>query len=146
MNKKYVFAALAASVFVLNSAYAIPSANRGNQGNDGELLQDLKNLTQKCVVRPVTVSAAGATVLLPLKSTCQELILVGKMKAAITLENQNFYAEVVESQDSDGGDLDHLVIRNTHGRTIAIRRNVLAFDDVLIALAGGEDEFPQVRQ
>lgn len=140
MNKS-IFTAIAVALLIGQTAFAAPqgASYRG-------ILGDLRNLTEKCVVRPYTVNRYGEKVLLPLQSTCQELIVTSERQATLILAGQNFYAEVIESQDSDGGDLTHLIIRNTHGRVIATRRNVLAFGNVLIGLVAGQENFPEVRQ
>ncbi|MDR3607630.1 MAG: hypothetical protein P4M08_09645 [Oligoflexia bacterium] len=117
-----------------------------SRSNDRELLQDLRNLTLKCVVRPYTIDAQGAKIALPLRSICSELVVTAPETATIQIENQVFTAELTESEDSDGGDLDHLTIRNDEGQIVAQRRNVAAFDDILIALAAGSENFPDVLE
>lgn len=130
---------------LLASGEASSYLNAGGQAR--ELLQDLAALTIKCAVHPFSVDATGKKIYYPLRSRCPQLRITSAKTALIYLERQTYYAELLESRDSDGGDLDDLFILDSYGRRVAMRHNVAAFDDILLSLAGGrEEEIPEVRK
>ncbi len=135
---------LALSSFQM-SAKAANDLNAG--GRARELLQDLAAMTIKCAIRPYSIGLNGKKTYSPLESRCPQLRITSSRTALIYLERQTYYAELLESRDSDGGDLDDLFILDSYGRRVAMRHNVAAFDDVLLSLAGGrEQEIPEIRK
>lgn len=128
-------------------ALAGPSNSLDAGGKARELLQDLAALTIKCAIHPYSINSAGQKIYYPLQSRCPQLRITSASTALIYLERQTFYAELLESRDSDGGDLDDLFILDSYGRRVAMRHNVAAFDDILLSLAGGrEEEILEVRK
>lgn len=113
--------------------------------NSTELLQKVKSLTLRCAVQPYKLSSNGNKVFSSPKSHCSEIQVDGN-KATLLVEGETFYAEIVESDDTDGGDLNHLTLFNSKNEVVAQRFNVLGFDNVLIALAGGKEEFIQILE
>lgn len=96
----------------------------------------LNNLVSQCAVKPYTV-VQGVKAYGPLRSLCQELHAEGN-QAEFVLDGETFSAQMQESADSDGGDLDDISVQNSQGAAVAQRQNVLAYDDVLLGLAGGD--------
>ena len=45
-------------------------------------------------------------------------------------------AVITESAESDGGDLNDLIIYNLKGEILATKTNIAAFDSVIVAMAG----------
>jgi hypothetical protein len=117
-----------------------------SSGPARELLADLAALTLKCAVRPYSIDASGKKIYYPLESRCPELRPTSPRTALVYLERKTFYAELLESRDSDGGDLDDLFILDAYGHRVAMRHNVAAFDDILLALAGGHEQIPEIRK
>lgn len=116
-------------------------------GRARELLQDLATLTIRCAIHPYSIDLTGKKTYYPIESRCPQIRVTSPRTALIYLEHQTYYAELLESRDSDGGDLDDLFILDSYGRRVAMRHNVAAFDDVLLSIAGGrEQEIPEVRK
>jgi hypothetical protein len=138
-------AALLAFSSVQVSTGAASSIDTG--GRARELLQDLAAMTIKCAIHPYSIDLTGKKIYYPLQSRCPQLRITSPSTALIYLERQTYYAELLESRDSDGGDLDDLFILDAYGHRVAMRHNVAAFDDILLSLAGGrEQEIPEVRK
>ena len=110
------------------------------------LLAELKDLALRCVVQPVVRTAAGHKEYGPLKSVCSELQETRNGGAIIMIRGEKLRAVLIEADESDGGDLDHLIVTNSKGDVVAQRKNVLAFENVFIALAGGNQNFREVDQ
>lgn len=128
--------------FMISSASAL---DLGSNSAETELLRDLARLTRRCVVRPFKRDLQGNRVYLPLRSVCEELTVDAK-GAQVQHEGRFLRAFLSESEDSDGGDLAHLFVIDAKGEVLAAHRNVVAFDDVLVALAGGFNDFQLVRE
>ncbi len=114
-----------------------------NSNNNRELLQDIAALTEKCVVRPFVIQANGTKELLPLESVCNELVQISKNKVELIIEGKYFMAVLSESTEADGGDLDDLLVYDHHKHLVADRKNVLAFDEVFVAMTGGKENFKE---
>ena len=100
-----------------------------------ELLEDIKAETKKCALQVVENRDGNQTVL-QYKSDCNSLKIISQSEAQIYIENNWYSAKIVESPESDGGDLDDLFITNSGGQVIAQRTNIAAFDNVIVAMAG----------
>lgn len=135
--------ALVVSGIALSAATPSLASSDDLSGSQKELLREMKELTLRCVVQFYTVDRDGNKVLQAPKSLCDELWSDGRI-AFIRLGERKYRAELDESPNADGGDLDDLTIKNNRGQIVAQRFNVLAFDNVLIALAGGTDQFVQI--
>lgn len=99
-----------------------------------ELLKDIKEETKKCVVRSTTNGQD-----IGFKSVCNTLVIVSSDEAHLLIDGEWIAAKIKESPESDGGDLDDLVITDSKGKVLATKTNVPAYDNVIIAMAGDID-------
>lgn len=121
-------------------------AASGVQGSgQPTILSEITDLAHQCVVQPYTYNRMGKRQTLRLQSHCTEIQSSDPMHADLYLKGQHYRAVLAESADSDGGDLDHLSILNDQGQVMATRQNVAAFNEILIALAGGDTGFPELQ-
>ena len=105
-----------------------------------------RHLVLNCAVQPVRTREDGRFESLPARSICPAELSVDGNIARFEVQKKSYTAVLTESEDSDGGDLNDLVIMNSKGRTVAREQNILAFGDILVALAGSADELRQVRE
>ena len=106
--------------------------------------EQLRAFVQKCAVQPFARGTRGRKVLGTLRSVCPELSVYGA-HARFTLHGETFKAEITESPFSDGGDLIDLKITNERGEVLAEAPTVLAYSDVILALALGNDDFAEIE-
>lgn len=104
---------------------------------------EVHDFVKKCAVQPYVEQGEGQKSFLPLKSICKELTVNGS-RAKFTLKGHQFRATLFDSEFSDGGDINDVVVKDAAGGIVAERNSVLAFGDVLLGLAGGDNNFPQV--
>lgn len=135
---------IASLLFLAPAAFAAGSQKGVSPSAVGpDFLERISDLARQCVVQPYSFDANGKRAFLPLKSTCVELQGDSRAKKAlIELGGIRYQAVIEESEDSDGGDLNDLSILDPSGRVVATRHNVAAFNNVFIALSGGDSEFP----
>jgi hypothetical protein len=103
--------------------------------NRKELLSDIKLETKKCARQLTSRSNEGETVT-GYKSVCTTLKILSTSEAQILIDGVWLTALISESSDSDGGDLDDLTIQTSHGKILATRKNIPAYDSVIVAMAG----------
>lgn len=109
-----------------------------------ELLQDIKEQTKKCAVQLVSeASETQNSNVVGYKSVCNELKIISPSEAQLYIEGEWLTANITESAESDGGDLDDLTITNAKGQTLATKTNIAAYDSVLVAMAG-DTEFKKI--
>jgi hypothetical protein len=132
MNK-YSTLALCLSSTLICSGFTL--ATQGEQKK--ELLSDIKAETKKCAVQLVTND--GIKKVVGFSSDCQTLKIISDTQAQIFIEGEWFQAKIVESSQSDGGDLDDLYITDAGGKVVAQRMNVAAYDSVIVAMAHSSD-------
>jgi hypothetical protein len=101
------------------------------------LISDIEALAQKCVVR-VVKEEQNRKVAVGYKSNCSSLVEKSATQAQIFVNGTWYQAQLSESLDSDGGDLNNLTIVDQNGNLVASRKNVAAFGNILVALAGGD--------
>lgn len=95
------------------------------------------DLVQRCSVQPIRADQnTGRIVAGPLRSTCPELQVTGH-QIRFAIGETRYVADVTVSHDSDGDDLNDVIVIDDKGAFIGARKNVLAFNDPLLALAGG---------
>jgi hypothetical protein len=104
----------------------------------------LRSFVQSCAVQPYAVGSRGRKILGSLRSICPELE-VEAGKARFVLEGKTYEAHLSESAYSDGGDLNELEVRTPEGTTLLKAAPILAFGDILLALALGDDRFPEIE-
>jgi hypothetical protein len=92
----------------------------------------------------VTRGTHGQKVLGNLRSICPELEVNGA-QARFRIQGHAFQAQVQDSTYSDGGDLSDLTIRGARGEILAKAPTVLAYGDVILALALGNPEFVEIE-
>ena len=139
MKKQYVLVSFLA-VALLRAAMA--QADVASVQESPGFWKKLNALVAQCAVKPYSL-VRGMKTYGPLRSSCQELQANGD-RAVFVLEGETFSARIVESADSDGGDLDDVYVQNSQGAVIANRHNVLAYDDILLGLAGGNVDSEEV--
>jgi hypothetical protein len=103
-----------------------------------ELLLDIKEITKKCSIQLIGASSdnnQGKVV--GFKSICPTLILDSEVQAHINIEGQWLLAQITESKESDGGDLYDLKIISEEGKVMAVKSNIPAYGNVVIAMGGG---------
>lgn len=103
-----------------------------------ELLQDIQTETKKCAVQTGDASnndkeSIGFT------STCANLRIISKSEAQIFIDGDWLQATISESAESDGGDLDDLLITDSKGKVLARKLNVPAYDNVIFAMVGATE-------
>lgn len=105
--------------------------------NNPELLSDVKAEVKKCVIMTVATKP-DQTIIRKFESTCLTIKLLSDMEAQVYLENQWFTASILESVESDGGDIDNMTLKDSTGAVVATRTNVAAFDTIVLAMTGGD--------
>jgi len=109
-----------------------------------EFWNDLHTLVIKCAVRPYDMDA-GRKTSGKLTSVCDDLTVSGDT-AYFVLNGQQYKASIRDSENSDGGDFNDIEITSLDGTLREVRICVLSFGDVLLALAGGEDNFQETQR
>ncbi|MGE5086319.1 MAG: hypothetical protein ACM3MG_08485 [Bacillota bacterium] len=137
---KLVSALAIAISFVGASALARPETT------GKEILNEMEDLALKCVVRPFTLARDGSKVYSDLRNTCPQIQVIDSVTARVLVKGEQFQVVLKESEDTDGGDLDHVLVYNLEGRLVAQQLNVLAFDNILMGLAGGKHGFQEVQE
>lgn len=128
---KAQIAALIAISFIGFSAMARPLTT------GKKIVQDIQTLAEKCVVHPFSINKAGQKVYAPLKNTCSQIVVLDEKTAHVTVDNDTFEVILAESEDADGGDLNHVLVYAQDGHLVGQKLNVLAFDNLLLGLLGG---------
>lgn len=128
---------LALVITSLNSVSAIAQNILDVTGNH-EILQDLKAQVQSCAVELVS----GGKVV-GFQSVCPTLRLLSQAQAQVMIEGHWYTASLAESDLSDGGDLDNMSLYNDRGAVVAARSNVPAYDQIVLAMVGGNIKLQQ---
>ncbi len=124
---KHIKILLAFSSFLVLGAHATDARK--------ELLNDIKLETKKCARQLTSRNNEGETVT-GYKSVCSSLIIHSTIEAQILIDGKWLTAHINESRDSDGGDLDDLTIQSAQGKILATRKNIPAYDSVIVAMIG----------
>lgn len=105
-----------------------------------ELLDDIKAETKKCAVQIITTQTDNSNgKIIGFKSVCNSLVIVSASESHILIDGEWLIAKITESKESDGGDLDDLIITNQAGKVLATKSNVPAYDNIIVAMAGDGD-------
>jgi hypothetical protein len=139
MKKQYGFIGLI-TISLLGAAIA--HADTPPVQESPEFWNKVNTLVAQCTVKPYAL-VQGVKTYGSLRSTCRELQVSGD-QASFILDGEQFSARIEESADSDGGDLDNIYVQNSNGAVIAQRHNVLAYNDILLGLAGGNVDSKEV--
>ncbi len=117
---------------------------------DHEILKDVKEEVMKCALELVARGPASSDTSIEInsnvvafESTCPSLKILSQNKAQIFIENVWYTATISDSEDSDGGDLDNMVLTNPAGKVVATRTNVAAYNQVILAMTGGYSKLHQ---
>jgi hypothetical protein len=70
------------------------------------------------------------------KNECSNFKLLSSNEAQVLIAGEWLTATVTESLESDGGDLDDLLIVNSKGQAVARKSNIASYGSVLTALTG----------
>ncbi len=100
-----------------------------------ELLLDIQTQTKICAVQISDLSKSDNKEI-GFTSTCPSLRIISKSVAQIFIDGDWLQATISESSESDGGDLDDLRISDSKGQVIALKTNIPAYDNVIVAMAG----------
>jgi len=137
--KQTLFTSLALGLLSLSSLFAAPaSAVERNFA-----WADLGVYVRHCSIQPFWVAPSGQKVYGNLKSVCAELQTSPRV-AKFPFQGVNYTAVLADSRDADEGDLNDLQLFDDHGHLIDHVDGVLAFGDILLALASGHQNIPEV--
>ena len=124
----------------LAGIFLIPNTSRA-QASDvkRELLLDLKEEATKCVVE-IVKNSSGKSEVLGYESSCTTFKIVSNSLAQVYIDGQWYNIEIKESAASDGGDLDDMYVTNSTGKLVAQKSNVAAYDSVIAAIVGADND------
>gem|GEM_PF-6739095 len=71
-------------------------------------------------------------------SHCDQVVLLSARQAQFEIQGQWLQADLTESRDADGGDLDDMLLRTANGTVVARWHDIPAFDQVVLGLLGGD--------
>jgi hypothetical protein len=125
--------------FISTGAAPIPQAQA-----DSFSWPSLQRLLKRCVVIPAGEVEPGYFQTTNWASTCPKELKVTNSTAWFHLNGTDYQAFITDSLYSDGGDLNDVIVRTMQGAEVGRRENVLAYSDILLALAGGDENFPRV--
>jgi len=125
--------------FISSVAAPIPQAKA-----DSFSWPSLQRLLKRCVVIPTGEVEPGYFQTTNWASTCPRELKVTNSTAWFHLNGTEYQATMTDSLYSDGGDLNDVIVRTLQGTEVGRRENVLAYGDILLALAGGDENFPRV--
>ena len=140
MNYK-LFSNTVFSLTLLSSSklFAIEKSSATTNSLHAELLQDIKSLVKKCAIMTIS-HTTDRNLVKGFESQCSTLILKSDFQAQVFIEDSWYTATIIESQASDDGDLDDLQVTDSSGSIVAIRKNVSAFDNIILAMTGGDQK------
>ena len=101
-------------------------------------LASIVNHVTLCSLAPYTVKEDGVKVMHELQSQCSDVKVISRGVAKFKVEGYVFKASIVESDQSDGGDLDDVTIQEVKSGDHYTIEGVLAFDDVLLGVLHGD--------
>ena len=102
-----------------------------------ELFFDIKTETKRCAIQ--LISKFDASEVVGYKSICDTLVIVSQREANIMIDKKWLKATIEDSIESDGGDLDNLIITRNN-KIVAKRINVPSCGSIINAMAGEEFE------
>lgn len=114
-----------------------------------ELLQSLALKALECTHQPFAIKVSGNKSYGQVRSHCSEVV-ISEDRAEISLDGRVFTLIVQENENSDGGDLNDLLIQFDAQKDteVLVQQNILAFSDPIVALliAAGHspDKLPEV--
>lgn len=124
-----VFGLLVTLLIWNNSASAqTPNFNKS-------LLREIRGITRRCITEQ---QVSNGTVYI---SNCAVMTADTLTTAHVFVRGAWLTATLIDSTDSDGGDLADLVISDEKGRELARKENLLTPTNVLYAMAGANDKF-----
>ena len=141
----------AAIKIVSTTAYADGALLAMNPTNaiDAALIQALALKALQCAYQPYAVKRNGNKSYGQVRSHCSEVV-IQENRAEFNLEGRHFTLITQENENSDGGDLNDLLIQFDAQKDteVVVQKNLLAFSDPIVALllAAGHapEELPEV--
>ncbi|MCM2323122.1 MAG: hypothetical protein NDJ90_07645 [Oligoflexia bacterium] len=133
-----------AAILTLTAALPPAQAAAAAPPSPESFWKETRELVLRCAVQPIELRD-GREVAPPMQSTCPEVQL-NELGARLELRDGTFFAYLEEARDSDGGDLFHVRVLNESRRVVTVRKNVLAFGDILLALAGSPEGIREERR
>lgn len=126
------------SVFLISvtlfAGLFVPIESQARERKPPRFWQEVRALVKRCSV--VSQDAER------LQSICASEVQTFSNGAQLRLNDRNYFAYIRDSEESDGGDLNDITVQDARGRTVAERKNVPAFGDVLLGLMGGDAAGP----
>jgi len=107
-------------------------------------LIELREKIIQCVAQPVKELQNGRRQAFPMVSRCSDLTLRSPQEAVLNFKGEVFTLVLNDSEESDGGDLNDLMILNSKSQVIFEIKGVLGFRDVLYAIVGRDVRIPRV--
>ncbi len=135
-----VFSAIFATLLFGTTCFARPETS------GHKLMRDIQTLALKCIVHNYSVSNEGSKLFTSFMNTCPQIKIQDKATALVYLKNETFTIVLRESENSDGGDLNHVLVYNSDRQMVAQRLNVLAFDNIFLGLSGGRSDFAEMNE
>lgn len=130
--------------FTSSNAFAAPKNPWATEKARERFLTKAKQLVLRCAVQPYAYDSNGNKVFSVLRNECPTEIQLKTNWVRFYLNGKTFYATLIDSEHSDGGDLNHLTYLDSSGNVIVQLFDIPAFGDILLAMAAGEDSFRQV--
>jgi hypothetical protein len=106
--------------------------------------QSVHDFVMDCAVQPYHYDQGGK-IFSKLKSVCADL-QVSADQATFKLDGKVYRAQIFDSPQSDDGDLNDIIIKGEDGRVVQTLYYIVAFRDVILGLAGGDNNFPEVEE
>lgn len=109
----------------------------GARASDGDLWPQIDALISRCTARTYTLQD-GQKTYGQLRPTCDDVRLEGqgeRTRAFLRIADEWYMVTIENAADSDGGDLNNVYVFDSDGSTVAQRREVPAFGDILLALS-----------
>lgn len=139
ISKSFLLIVLAAQVLSLHKAMASDVNILGNSRSAQYLLQQLKKRVLECVeANSDAVSEDGQR--LGFRVKCADVKVTSAKQMFITYNKQSYAAILQDSAESDGGDLNDLYIYDSRSNLVATKYNVLAFNNIVLAITGSAHE------
>jgi hypothetical protein len=141
---KIQFSVVTAAVLFTVSSFASfhSRADAGKDVTPAGFWDGLDTLASQCAVVPYAV-VDGTKVQGTARSECAALVL-NNNQLNFNVLGQSFTAQVQDSADSDGGDLNDLQVTNEQGQIVVQASNILAYGDVIQALVGSKIQLKEV--
>jgi hypothetical protein len=118
------------SVFLISVA-----SHASSHSLESKLLSSVHALGKSCIAFSYDTQDMTGNETVVYKNSCPQIQMIDDMSAALQLGKTQLFVMLLDSKDSDGGDLNDLAIFDANGKLLAKEANILAFGNLLRALA-----------